>query len=338
MKWILAGTMCLGAAWAVAAADSAPAQPEAAPPKIVCDQPAFDFGAAEPGAVITHEYEVRNAGGLTLEIKQVRASCGCTIVKMPTNTLLKAGETTRIAASLNLAGRTGHQEKHVMVESNDPSTPTLLLNLRGDVRQDIAITPDRLAPGQIRGDTPVEMDIVFSNNSGAPVHVKEAKTSNTNLLLELSALEDGRRYRIHVKTVPPLPPGAVEGVIHLFTDYPARPVFEVPFNASILGPLVVIPPKIMLDANAAGPRSQPIVIRTGTAPQFKVVSVETPDPAMTAEQSPFGPNGVRVQVSNILAKPELNGKSIKITTDVDGMREIYIPFQLVPPPAGAPHT
>jgi len=350
MKWMMTGLMCISAACLAMAEDAAPAtapapapaqaaaEPAAAPPKIVCDQPSFDFGAAEPGAVINHEYEVRNDGGTTLEIRNVRASCGCTIVKPPANNMLKPGETAKIGASLNLAGRNGHQEKHVIVESNDPATPTMLLNLRGDVRQEIAITPERLTPGQIRGDVSVEMDVLFGNNSPTPIHVMEARSSTTNLYLELSTITTGKEYRVHVKTMPPLPPGVMAGTISLFTDYPSRPVFEVPFNAVIQGPLAVIPTAINVQQSLTGPMSQTIVIRPVTAPQVKVVSVETPDPAITTEQSPFGSNGVRLQVNNIVAKPELNGKSIKITTDVEGMREIFIPFNLIPAPGAAPHS
>lgn len=341
MKWMLGGFFCVLVASAICAQNVPPAVPAAAAaqtsagaghaPKIVCDQPDYDFGQAEPGSNVTHQYIIKNAGDLSLELKRVQPSCGCTIVKT-SQQYIKPGETSTIDASLNLTGRSGHQDKHIIIESNDPQTPTMILNLHGDVKQDIMISPDRLTPGQIRNDKPVEMDVMFSNTSAADVHVKKAQSTTTNLTIEVSELEAGKRYRIHVKTVAPLPPGPVDGIIQIITDYPGRPVFEVPFSATVMGPIVVVPPQILLSSALTNAMVRYIVISPGTAQSFKVLSVETPDPSITAEQMVIGADRVRIQISNLVAKPELQGKTIKITTDVDSMKEILIPIQLMPPP------
>ncbi len=334
MKRLLIGAFCVCFAGAAFAQIPTP-PPAAAPPeaghaaKIICDKPDYDFGQAEAGTNVTHEYMISNGGDLTLEIKRVQPSCGCTVAQL-SQQMLKPGDTAKITATLNLAGRNGHQDKHIIVESNDPQTPTMILNLHGDVRQDFLVSPDRLAPGQIRGDVAVEMDIVFNNNSAASVHVVRAQSVTTNLIVDLSEMEPGRKYRIHVKTNPPLPVGQIDGLIHLFTDYPARPVFDVPFSASVLGPLVVAPPQILLSQAITNPVVRFIVIRPGTAPAFKILGVETPDPAMTTEQAQIGPQTTRIQINNIVARPDLTGQAVKITTDVESMKEIYVPFQVVP--------
>ena len=49
-------------------------------PKIVCDEPSYDFGERDNNGFVEHNYVVRNAGTLS-EIREVRASCGCTAVK-----------------------------------------------------------------------------------------------------------------------------------------------------------------------------------------------------------------------------------------------------------------
>jgi hypothetical protein len=346
---MLCGLMCAVAVNAARAEEPAvPAQPpapavqpaQAAPeapqvPKIVCEKPDFDFGQAEPGTTVTHDYEIKNAGTLTLEVRRVQPSCGCTVAKISSQ-IVKPGETATITASLSLAGRSGHQDKHILVESTDPQSPTLILNLHGDVRQDIMITPERLSPGQIRGDQAVEMDILFSNNSAAPVHVKRAIAATTNLIAELVTMEEGKRYRIHVKTVPPLPPGQVDGMIQLVTDYAARPVYEIPFNAAILGPLVVAPPQILLSGQTTDPVTRFVVIRPGTASSFKVLGVELPDQKMTTEIAQFGPSGTRIQINNIITRPDLNGKAVKIKTDAPGMTEIFVPFTVMQPATATP--
>lgn len=351
MKRLLIWISCSCAALAVQAEPAAPAAvpppaaatPAAAPaapaghaPKIVCEQPTFDFGQTEPGSTVTHDFTIKNGGDLTLQITRVQPSCGCTVAKISSQTI-KPGETANITANLNLAGRPpGHQEKHILVESNDPQTPTLLLHMRGDVRQDIQLAPDRLSPGQIRADQVVEMEVLFSTSLATPVQVKDVRTTLPALKAEVATVEAGKRYKILVKTVPPLAAGPLEGLIQVTTDYPNRPVFEVPFNASVMGAITVVPTKIMLDGATKTPVNRPIIVSPGTATNFKILGIESPDPSITVEQTPFGPVRVRIQVNNIVAKPELNGKAIKITTDVEGMKEIFVPFEVVQPPPPPP--
>ena len=58
------------------ATNSAAPAPEAAlAPKIVCDESTFDFGEKNNTEVIEHDYPIRNTGTLSLEIRDVHASC-----------------------------------------------------------------------------------------------------------------------------------------------------------------------------------------------------------------------------------------------------------------------
>ena len=55
-------------------AAAAPAAPEAPlAPRIVCDEPLFDFGEKNNTEFVEHDYPIRNSGTLSLEIRNVRA-------------------------------------------------------------------------------------------------------------------------------------------------------------------------------------------------------------------------------------------------------------------------
>ena len=47
-------------------------------PKIEFAEPKFDFGKVPAGEIIKHAFAFTNTGDQTLEIKDVRPSCGCT--------------------------------------------------------------------------------------------------------------------------------------------------------------------------------------------------------------------------------------------------------------------
>lgn len=335
-KWILSGVFAAGFVLAVVAENAAPAAAPAAAvehgPKIVCDKPDYDFGGADGSATIEHVYEVKNAGDLSLTLKEVKASCGCTVVKTSKMTL-PPGDTAQITATLNLHGRSGHQDKHVMVSSDDPKTPLLLLNLRGDVIQEYTITPDRLVMGQIRGDQSTKTQVTFVNNTSNAVHVTKVDSTATYLKPTFTETVAGKSYRVDVEIAPPLPAGTVDAVIHIFTDNAARPVFDVPFNAAVMGAVVVAPPQILLSGSTTDAVTRFVIVRPGTIPNVKVLSAEAPDPLMKTHIQPFATTGFRVQIDGIVASSNLIGKAIKITTDAESMKEITVPFQVLPAPS-----
>ncbi len=119
-------------------AQSEPAAPagtdpaaETAAPKIVCDQMVYNFGERKNDQDVEHAYVIKNEGNATLEIKQARASCGCTVANIANKTV-PPGEETTITAKLNLRGRLGPQHKTITVDSNDPRVPALVLTLEGN--------------------------------------------------------------------------------------------------------------------------------------------------------------------------------------------------------------
>jgi hypothetical protein len=298
-------------------------------PKIACDKPDYDFGTVDSTDRVTHIYEIRNAGDVPLRISEVRGSCGCTTAVV-SRTTVPAGETAAVTAVFNVGGRSGHQDKHVAVYSDDPVMGLLTLNLHGDVKRDVLISPEFLTAGRIRPDQPVEMKIIVEDNSAAPLHITSASASSSNLETSVVELTPGKRFVVKVKTIPPLENGSMESVIHIFTASTNNPVYDVTFKATVLGPLVVAPPQFTLE-QSSGPISRFIIINGGTVQKFSILKVETPDPAITTQQMQFGIGGVRIMVNNIVAKPELDGKSIRITTDVETMKEILVLIHVVPP-------
>ncbi len=318
--------LCFAGA-ALAQAGAAPAQPPPAP-RIVCDESAYNFGTIESTGTVTHAYEIRNAGNAPLNVTRVHGSCGCTTATISTN-VLQAGGKASITAVFRPGGRSGQQDKYVAVYSDDPTNTMFVLRLRGLVKRDVLISPENLMPGRIRPDQPFETKILFENIIAEPLHITSTSCDLTNLVTSVVEMQPGKKYAVVVKTLPPLENGTMQGTIHIFTDNTNRPVFDVPFSAAVVGPLVAAPPQLFLEASD-GPISRFILISPGSTQTFKVLGVETPDPAITTQQMKFGLAGVRIMINNIVAKPQLDGKVITITTDVAEMKEIRIPIHVAP--------
>ena len=203
-------------------------------PQIVCDEPTYDFGERNNTEFVEHDYPVRNAGTLSLEIVNVRASCGCTAVKPSQNVIPPGGEAS-IHARLDLRGRNGLQQKTITVTSNDPDTPNLTLQLKGTAVQALRAQPGalffgRIGPGGVRNRT---FEIISARG---PIQIVEARTDNPSLLLtalELEAGADGSTRRFDLALDPALPEGNVSGTVFIKTDLADQPELTIPVAAYV---------------------------------------------------------------------------------------------------------
>ena len=73
-----------------------------------------------------------NSGKSDLEIRKVKASCGCTAVQ-PEKRIITPGESVNIKTVFNSAGKVGNQNKTVTIITNDPKKSKMILWVKGEV-------------------------------------------------------------------------------------------------------------------------------------------------------------------------------------------------------------
>lgn len=216
---------------------AADAQETAGPltPRIVCPEPVFNFGERDNSGMVEHEFRIRNEGTLSLEILNVHASCGCTAVRPSQNVIAPGGEAV-IHAKLDLRGRTGYQQKTISVQSNDPQTPTLMLQMVGTAVQGLRVQPSLLFFGRVDPQSSRTRTFEIVSSRG-PFNVESYRTDNPGLRLapvELSPGEDGSVRRFELTLAPDLPEGNVAGAAYVKTDLPDQPELMVTVAAYIL--------------------------------------------------------------------------------------------------------
>ena len=205
-----------------------PAAPAVSPaevlaPQIVCDTPIYDFGEKNNSEFVEHDYPIRNNGTLSLEIREVHASCGCTAVK-PSQDVIPPGGEASIHARLDLRGRNGFQMKTITVTSNDPKTPSLILQLKGTAVQALRAEPSSLFFGRVGAND--ARSRTFSVISGkGPIQIVSYRTDNPGLVVTPIAAEpgaDGTTHRFELSLDPALNEGNINGSVFITTDLAAE--------------------------------------------------------------------------------------------------------------------
>lgn len=95
------------------------------------EKESHDFGDIPEGPKVEHEFVFTNTGQEPLIIKNVKASCGCTVPKWPKDPIMP-GEESVIKAVYNTKKRKGPFNKSLTITSN-AHTPTKRLFIKGKV-------------------------------------------------------------------------------------------------------------------------------------------------------------------------------------------------------------
>jgi hypothetical protein len=102
-------------------------------PKISFENPNYNFGTVNAGTQVEYDFQFTNKGKSDLEIRKINTTCGCT-TSAPKDKIIKPGASSTIKATFNTSGYRNAQTKVVTVITNDPTSPTITLWLKGTVQ------------------------------------------------------------------------------------------------------------------------------------------------------------------------------------------------------------
>ncbi len=105
--------------------------------KLLFEEDSHDFGKVPQGPQLEYSYKFTNKGKSLLVIDKVQPSCGCTGATIGGKNEYEKGESGEVKITFNTQGRSGHQEKHIMVFSNDPETPQKELKFTCDIDENM---------------------------------------------------------------------------------------------------------------------------------------------------------------------------------------------------------
>lgn len=325
-------TLCLGVTLFIASQASAQ-------PQITTPDPIYQFGSALNTETITNDFVIQNEGDDTLVIQGVQTSCGCSAAE-PDQNRLEPGESTTITASFDLENRSGPQTTSFTVRSNDPRTPALRLQFRGEALAPINIEPRTVNFRQVMvGD--IESKTVQVTTSVPELFFEIERIVNPVEALEISqeTLESGKRYELTFTIKEDAPEGTFNNNVLIHTGHAEYPMVSMRVAGQIMGDVVIVPNRLRIpyNENPDNTANQYIRVGPGRVDNFEVVDAVGPSEDIGVEITEQRGGAYLIRLTDIPTDGRFDGEEVLIYTDIPGNTEFSVPLNN-PVPEAEPET
>ena len=269
------------------AANTLPAPPLTAA-RVQFATPSYDFGRTQAGQLVRYDYVFTNIGTETLEITDVRTSCGCTTAGTYQRKV-EPGQTGSIPIQFNGANFNGPVHKEITVSCNASNQPQVRLELKGTVWRAIEISPTyvyfNVMPDSPTNETKV---VRILNNLDTPLTLSEPEINNPGFKAELKTVRPNKEFELQVSALQLTNAGTTQASITVKTSSTNMPVVSVSAVAVVQQVITVIPSQLMLPSGAlpSSTRMGVTIRNNGQAP-------------ITVSEPTFPVQGVDVQVQEV---------------------------------------
>ena len=199
-----------------------------------------DFGAVPALSKQEHIFEFVNTTQDTLNLINVRASCGCTKPTILTSSVAP-GETAQVLAQFQTRTFRGEKKATVTVQVDRVGEyiqrGEVQFSVKGKIRKDVVMTPGEVNFSAI-GATQTAQQIVQMKYAGSPLW-QILKVKSTNPHLEVEAREIGREqsgrvaYELVVKVKDSMPTGLFDEELTVFTNDKNTPQMPVSVSGRV---------------------------------------------------------------------------------------------------------
>jgi hypothetical protein len=173
------------------------------------------FNSKPEDKEVVAKYKFTNAGPTPIKIQNVRTSCGCTTAAL-SKTYYAPGESGEIEAKFTFSGRTGRQEKAIMVDTSSNSAQPTILKLHVYILEVVKIEPE-FVHWRV-GELPDPKSIHIAIADDASAKIVSVTSDNPALKVKLTEIKPGKEYEAQITPDSVAEPAAATLVIR--TDYP----------------------------------------------------------------------------------------------------------------------
>lgn len=217
-------------------------------PRIKFAEVSHDFGILRPRGQASHTFIFHNVGDEPLQLGRVRTSCGCTVAEY-TKTPVPPGGEGFVKVTFSAGSRTGRQVKKVQVPSNDPTTPTTVLEIRADVKPLIVVTPhERIYLQSFSPRSGAKKTLSFMPTQADGLTILGYEATPPSLSVKLTPKTVGGKTGCDAEiTVPSgLPYGPLSGRVIFQTNLKEQPTIVVTLSGNVASGVKIYPTVLRL--------------------------------------------------------------------------------------------
>ena len=319
---LVVGVWTAGGAWAGSWAES------------LFEELGRDFGSVPRGPTLNHPFRLINQTNQPVHIASVRVSCGC-VSASALKDELAPGQSTAVMANMDTLRFYGTRTVTIYVQFDRPQWEEVRLWIRANSRDDVSLTPEALAFGQIKhGVSPTAtINVSLLGNSQWQIVDARGDSNYVQPIVKELKREDFRvSYQLSARLRPDTPVGKWFSDVWLKTNNPSTPQVRVPLTVEIEPALSISPASVILGAVKAGGESERKIIVKGGQP-FRILRVEGTDDFWSVQES--SPDLKPVHVLSVTLKGRTPGeftKMLRVHTDLkeEGDADFQATGQVVP--------
>ena len=150
--------------------------------------PTWNFGKVTHKDRLDHNFVLRNNGGDTVRIANVKAACGCTAVMVSGSTIAPGGTATVSVQFTPPRTTNGHVSKSVSVYVEGEQRPAHILRIEADVESALASDPALVDLGTMTINKAIKATFSLMNLSG---EVQKIVAVQSALAIEYRGLDGG---------------------------------------------------------------------------------------------------------------------------------------------------
>jgi hypothetical protein len=233
----------------------------------------------------------------------------------------------------------GAHTLQVVIQTDDPSQPEVLLSLSGYVQWPIEILPQPIALMKVQKGQSKKQQFTLVNNTQTPLEFKKIELDENLFQVKIRELEKGRKFELTVISQENAPLGEHRKKIVFYTNISEAPEIAMAawlkVRERIFTNLQELdfgerPLKELFDPKIVKLTNEIVIINGMSTPGFKVLEVECDIDFLAAELHPVAKNNVhRVDVyfQPKKAKKGTFQGSLTILTNDEEFKRIVLPVR-----------
>lgn len=295
-----------------------------------------DFGSVARGAKAEFAFPIRNIYIEDVHIANVRASCGCTKVRIQKPDL-KTYETGAIIASINTQSFQGKKGATITVTIDKPFYAEVQLHSKVYIRSDVVLNPGSVKFDSVDQGTPADQEVTINYVGRSDWRILGVESANPHITAEAVELSRGAGrvvYQLKTQLDKETPAGYLHDHLVLQTNDYNRPQVPVLVEGRVLAGVTVSPSVLFMGVVEPGKTvTKQLVVRSKRP--FRILAIECEDESFEFDTSGADePKALHLIPVTFLAGDDLGKitKKIRIETDLEDMSPELAAYAMVNEP------